>query len=56
MIKESQLYLVYSLNNEQYKGNESKVEKIGIKRKIIRGKDNYIIYIMKNKISIGLVI
>jgi len=53
MIKESQLYLVYSLNNEQYKGNESKVEKIGIKRKIIRGKDNYIIYIKdkQNEIS-----
>ena len=33
---------IYSLNNKKYKGNESKVVKFEIKRKIIRGKDNNI--------------
>ena len=33
---------IYNLNNKKYKNNDIK---IGIKRKIIRGKDNYTIYI-----------
>ena len=36
---------INSLNNKKYKRNDIKIEKNGIKRKIIRGKDNYIIYI-----------